>query len=135
MQGSLSPFRFASPSRVARIAASASTFTSAPAYSARAIARLGELGEDRLEPVVALMMQMVGLGGGKQDAVDARGEQARPQAVRAGPEAFEDLGHGALEIGDRGLAAVQGREHVDQHDLPVEPREMIAEEGPHHVLL
>ena len=54
---------------------------------------------------------------------------------RSGPEAFEDLGHGALEIGDRGLATVQRREHVDEHDLPVEPREMIAEEGPHHVRL
>ena len=78
-------------------------------------------------------MQMIGLGRGEHDAVDTRREQARPQAVRSGPEAVEDLGHGAFEVGDRRLAAVQRGEHVDQHDLPVEPREMIAEEGPHHV--
>ena len=40
---------------------------------------------------------------------------------------------GAFEIGDRGLAAVQRGKHVDQHDLAVEPREMIAEERPHHM--
>ena len=45
----------------------------------------GELGEDRFEPVVALMMEMVGLGGGEHDAVDARREQARPQAIRRRP--------------------------------------------------
>ena len=93
----------------------------------------GEPGEDRFEPVVALLVEMVGLGGGEHDAVDARGEQARPQAVRPGSETFEDLGHGALEIGHGGLTAVQRREHVDQHDLAIEPREMIAEEGPHHM--
>ena len=78
-------------------------------------------------------MEMIGLGRGEHDAVDAWREQARPQAVRSGPEAVEDLGHGAFEVGDRRLAAVQRGEHVDQHDLPVEPREMIAEEGPHYV--
>ena len=94
---------------------------------------VGEQSEDRLKPVMARVMEMIGLGRGEHDAVDARREQARPQAVRSGPEAVEDLGHGAFEVGDRRLAAVQRGEHVDQHDLPVEPREMIAEERPHHV--
>ena len=104
MQGSFSPFRFASPSRVARIAASASDLHLGAGIFGARHRPAGELGEDRLEPVMALMMQMVGLGGGEHDAVDARREQARPQAVRPGPEAFEDLGHGALEIGHRRLA-------------------------------
>ena len=79
----------------------------------------GELGEDRLEPVMAVMMEVIGLGGGQHDAVDARPEQARPQAVRSGSETFEDLGHGAFEVGDGGLPAIQRREHVDEHDLAV----------------
>ena len=40
---------------------------------------------------------------------------------------------GALEIGDRGAAAVQRGQQIDQHDLPVESGEMIAEERPHHM--
>ena len=82
---------------------------------------------------MALMVKMIGLGGGKHDAVDARREQARPEIVRAGPEAFEDLGHGAFEVGNGGLPAIQRGKNVDEHDLTVEPCEMIAEEGSHHM--
>ena len=35
----------------------------------------------RFEPVVARMMQMIGLGGGEQDAVDARAEQRADEIV------------------------------------------------------
>src|SRR3546814_8914255 len=61
-------------------------------------------------------MKMIGLGCGEHDAIDARREKARPQAVRSGPEAAEDLGHGAFEVGDRRLAAVQRSEHVDRSE-------------------
>ena len=37
-------------------------------------------GEDRLQPVMARVMQMVGLGRGEQDAVDARRERARARS-------------------------------------------------------
>ena len=61
-----------------------------------------------------------------------RGANRLDQSVFApGAEAFEDLGHGALEVGDSFRPAVQRGQHVDQHDLPVEPGEMIAEERPH----
>ncbi len=42
----------------------------------------GEPGEDRFEPVVALWWRWSALVAAKHDAVDARREQARPQAVR-----------------------------------------------------
>ena len=41
----------------------------------------------------------------------------------------------ALQVGDGLAAVVQGAEHVDEHDLAVEPAEMIAEERPHDVRL
>ena len=48
---------------------------------------------------------------------------------------LEDLGERGLEIGDRLGAGVEGAERIDEHDLPVEPREVVAEEGADHDLL
>src|SRR6185437_6806958 len=93
----------------------------------------GELGEDRLESVMALVVKVIGLGSGKHDAVDPRSKQTGPQSVRAGPEAFEDLSHGAFEIDDRLLAPVQRGKHIDKHDLPVEPRKVVTKKGSHNV--
>ena len=86
------------PSRVARTAAMASTSTSAPEKFGAGDGAVGEPPHDRLQPVVALMMQMVGLGRGDQDAVDAAREQVGEEAAAAGPEAGEDLGHRALQV-------------------------------------
>jgi hypothetical protein len=36
---------------------------------------------------------------------------------------------------DRLLAAVQRGEHIDKHNLPVEPRKVIAKKGSHNVAL
>ena len=91
--------------------------------------------QDRLQPVVARMMQMVGLGRREQDAVDARAEDRGEPRGAAGAEGAHDFGERVLEIGERGRAGVQRRQRVDQHDLPVEPGEMIAEERPHHMRL
>ena len=41
----------------------------------------------------------------------------------------------AFEVVHAPRAGVEGRERIDQHDLAVEPREMIAEERPHHHVL
>ena len=89
---------------------------------------VGEPAHDRLQPVVALVMQMVGLGRGDQDAVDAAREQVGEEAAAAGPEAAEDLGHRALEIGHRAGAGIERLHGVDQHDLAVEPGDVLAEE-------
>ena len=51
------------------------------------------------------------------------------------PEGGEHVGQRGFEIAHRGRAGVQRRQHVDQHDLPIEPREMIAEERLHHMRL
>ena len=74
--GSLSRPRVTMASRVARTAASATTSIAAPVASARATALAHRAPQHGLEPVMAQMMQMVGLGRREQDAVDARPEQA-----------------------------------------------------------
>ena len=135
MASSVSPPVLISASRVARMAASAITSISAPTPSTRAIAFAVSDAQDRLQPVVALVMQMIGLGRGEQDPVDA-GTEDRGEVRRAsGAEGAHDVGERILEILDRRRAGIERRERVDQHDLPVEPGEMIAKERPRHMRL
>ena len=84
--------------------------------------------QDRLQPVVARMMQMVGLGRREQDAVDAGAEDRGEARGASGAERAHDVGQRVLEIAERGRAGVERGEGVDQHDLPIEPGEMIAKE-------
>ena len=86
--------------------------------------------QDRLQPVVARMMQMVGLGRREQDAVDAGAEDRGEARGASGAERAHDVGQRVLEIAERGRAGVERGERVDQHDLPIEPGEMIAKERP-----
>ena len=58
------------------------------------------------------------------------------QRVRAGAERGEDVGHRAAQVLDRARAVVDRAERVDQHHLPVEPGEVVAEERlDHHALV
>ena len=82
------------------------------------------------------VVQVVGLGRGEEDAVDAPAEDRRQPRVPAGAEAGEDLGHRGAQVLDRARPVVDGAERVDQHHLPVEPGEMVAEERrDHHALV
>src|SRR5262245_61108496 len=56
-------------------------------------------------------------------------------SVGAGPEAGEHALERALQIAERAWPGVDGGERVDEHDLPVEPGEVVAEERLHHVRL
>ena len=47
----------------------------------------------------------------------------------------EDRGERAFEILHGVGPGIEGRERVDQHDLAVEPREVLAIERPHHHVL
>ena len=47
---------------------------------------VGQLAQDRLQPVMALVMQMVGLGRRDQDLVDLRPEQSRQQTAAPDPK-------------------------------------------------
>ena len=60
---------------------------------------LDEAGEDRLEPVMVAVVEVIGLGGGEQDAVDPPRHQPAQPAGPAEPEGGEDLGERLLEIG------------------------------------
>ena len=84
---------------------------------------------------MARMMQMIGLGRRKQNAIDPRPEQIAEQRAAADPEAIENAGERRFEIVQRFRSGVEGGERIDQHDLAIEPREMIAEERPHHDVL
>ena len=89
----------------------------------------------RMVSSVAGVVDVVRLCRGEQDAVDALAEDAAEPAIGAGPEALQHGGHGAFEIGKGRRTGIQGRQHVHEHDLPVEPGEMIAEKRPDHMRL
>ncbi len=78
---------------------------------------------------------MVGLGGGEQELVDAAGEQRGEPVAGADAEHAQDGVERLLQIDDRVAAFVERAEHVDEHDLPVEAAEVIAEERAHDVRL
>ena len=99
--------------------------------AARSMARCDEPGEDRLQPVVVAVVEVVGLGRGEEDAVDPPRDQAGQPAGPAEAEGGEDVGERRLEVGDRRRSGVQRLERVDQHDLAVEAGEVLAEERPH----
>ena len=84
---------------------------------------------------MAFVVQMVGLGRGDQDAVDAAREKVGQETAAAGAEAGEDFGHRAFEVGHRAGPGIQRLHGVDQHDLPVEPGDVLAEERLDHMRL
>ena len=104
------------------------TSISAPTPFARAIALRGQHAQDRLQPVVADVVEMVGLGGGEQDAVDARAEDRAQRRGAPGAEGAQHLGQRVFEIAHRRRAGIERAERIDQHDLAVEAAEMVAEE-------
>ena len=61
---------------------------------------VGEQAQDRLQPVVAGVVQVVGLGGREQQAIDAAGQDARQPRMRAGLEALEHGFERALQVVD-----------------------------------
>ena len=101
MLGSVSPAFVTVASRVARTEASASTSTCAPANFARSLARAHQAAKDRLQPVVVAVVQMVGLGGGEEDAVDARARRAGQPVGAPGRKEARTLGQRRFEVGDR----------------------------------
>ena len=84
---------------------------------------------------MARMVQMIGLGGGKQDAVDPRPEQAGEQRAASDPQAIQDPRQRRFEVDQGFRSGVECRERIDQDDLAIEPREMIAKERPDHDVL
>ena len=81
------------------------------------------------------MVDVVGLGGGDEDAVDATREPAGQDAAAPRPEAGQDLRQRPLEVGHGRGPGIERLHGVDQDDLPVEPRHMFAEEGLDHMRL
>ncbi len=84
--------------------------------------------QDRLEPVVAGGVDVVGLGGGEQQLVDAAHEQRDEPALtsRRGTRAEHGFQRALADRRRRRRAAFSAPEHVDEHDLAVETAEVIA---------
>jgi hypothetical protein len=74
------------------------------------------------------VVDVVGLGGGDQDAIDAPGEEVGEDAAAAGRKQARMLGQRTLQVRHRGRAGVQRLHGIDQHDLPVEAGDVLAEE-------
>jgi hypothetical protein len=85
--------------------------------------------EDGLEPIMIAVMELIGLGGGEQHLVDARREKRGEPSALPNPEGLEHVSKRVLEILHRSRAGIERAQHIDKHDLPIKPREMIAEEG------
>ena len=89
-------------------------------------------GHDRGQGRMLGVVQMVGLGRGEQDPLDPLATQKAGQpAVAARAKGAQHIGHGAAQILDRARPLMDGAQHIDQHDLPVDLGEMVAEEGLH----
>ncbi len=108
------------------------TSTAAPAKLARSMARRDEPGQHRLEPVVVAVMEMVGLGRREQDAVDPPGDQPASQPARPSRKAERISASAVSSAATASRPAFSASQHVDQHDLAIEPGEVIAEERPDH---
>ena len=105
IDGSISPPWRTCASLVARTAASAITSTPAPADAGPRDGAIDHAPQDRLQPVVARGMEVVGLGGREQDAVGARAQQRAEEGPPADLEAVEDR----LQARLRGRAPLPAR--------------------------
>ena len=75
---------------------------------------------------------MVGLGGGEQDLLDPpAAQQAAQPAIATGAKSAQHIRHGAPQVLNRLRPLMHRAQHIDQHDLAVDPGEMIAEERLH----
>ena len=89
--------------------------------------------EQAREPVVVAVRDVIGLCGGEQDPVDLAGQNGPEPARPAGPEGGKHIREGPFKIAQSGRAGIQRCEYIDEHDLPIEPGEMVAEEELHYV--
>ena len=98
---------------------------------------VGDQAQDRLQPVVAGVVQVVGLGGGEQRCGRCgAAEQRDSQVLAPGRKHVRIAVHArARRSATRVGAGVERGQHIDQHDLPVEPGEVVAEERLHHMRL
>ena len=96
---------------------------------------VGQPAHDRLQPVVRLVVQVIGLRRGDEDAVDAAREEVGEEIAVSLPEAAQNLGQRPLEVGHGAGAGIHCLHGVDQHDLAVEPGDVLAKERLHHMRL
>ncbi len=79
------------------------------------------------------MMELIGLGCGEQDAVNPAAKDLGGPGIRALTIDRQNRSQRGLEIGNSGVAGIEGGECVDKHNLPVEAGKIMDEKGLHHV--
>jgi hypothetical protein len=85
---------------------------------------------------VVRVVQMIGVGRGKQDTLDPTPpKQPVEERVPPGPKRRQDIGKGLPHILDRPWASINRPQHIDQDNLPVDPCEMVGKERPDHIAL
>ena len=75
---------------------------------------------------------MVGLGRSEQDAIDPRPQSGTESRAAADAIAIENSGKRRFEIIYGFRSRIEGGECIDQHNLAVEPRKVIAKKRPNH---
>src|SRR5690242_2060627 len=73
-------------------------------------------------------MKMVRLGGGQKYLINSRAQQRAQKCLSPSLEAIEYLLKRMFKIKECIWTGVDRGQGVDQHDLPIEPGKMIAEE-------
>ncbi|MNL48574.1 hypothetical protein D3C87_1714450 [compost metagenome] len=68
---------------------------------------------------MALVVQMVCLGGSDQNLVDPACDEGREEAVMSRPETAENIAKRPFEILKRFRTAIDRLKRIDEHDLPV----------------
>ena len=94
----------------------------------------GHARENGFEPVMIVVVQMVGLGGGEHDLVDPRTDQRAEQGILPDTETVEDRRQRIFEVEHGVRPGIERRQRIDQHDLAIEPREVLAEKRPYNEL-
>ena len=89
--------------------------------------------QDRGHARVLVVVDMVGLGGGEQHPVEPAAQQRAQPVVGAGAEAGQHLRHRRAQVGHRPRPGVERAQEIDQHHLPVDAGEVVAEERPDHL--
>ena len=80
-----------------------------------------QMPQNRFQPVMACVVQMIGLGRGEKNFIDLRPEEGGQNIAAPRPEGGQNIGQGSFEIAHRGGAGVQRGQCIDEDDLAVEP--------------
>src|SRR5262249_24572861 len=87
---------------------------------------LGQMPQYAFKTIVTGVMKMIGLGGSKKNAINARPQQRTQNRSSPYSETGEDFIESMFQITKGFRTGINRGQGVDQDDLPIEPGEMVA---------